>query len=320
MIGLPPSLLKSLTSSADRVVDDVLLRGSHGMRARPRTEVGFVAAITLGGVRGIASAWAPLLKHHGYSLKIDGVFCHAAPVVAFKGSAGQTVRCELADLLVVTDHLDQKGQSRRSASLIQAKMASKAGRISLKGKSSERQLDLYQNWPIFTFEDATYGSKSYCLATPGQSDAGSFGIIDRHFRKSPSMPPRWTQHNARPTPVSITSEPSFGGFLAHMIGSKAAACGRMAVRGGSDDWSDLVDLLLRITYQKAFRHAPTLGAPAAPRGTTAIAFQTSPLAKSLSGRRIAEPTWRPPFDDFEEVEDEGPGAISVLRVEVSRDG
>lgn len=320
MIGLTPSLLTSLTSAADVVVDDVLLRGSHGMRARPRTEVGFVAAITLGGVPGIASAWAPLLRPHGYSLNIDGVFCHAAPVVAFKLGAGPRVRCELADLLVVTDHLDQTGRLERRASLIQTKMAPKARRVSLTGRSSVRQLDLYQSWPAFTFEEPVYGSKSYDLKSLGQGDAGSFGVIDRHFRNSPGMPPRWTQHDARPTPASVTNEPSFGGFLAQMVGGNVGACGRVAVPGGSDDWSQVVDILLDVTYKKAFRHAPTLGVSAAPRGVTAIAYLTGPHEQQLRRRRLAGHDWRPPFDGFEAVEDESPGGISVLRVEVSQDG
>ncbi len=317
---MTPHLLASLTSSADAVVDGVLIRGSHGMRARPRTEVGFVAAITLGGVPGIASAWAPRLRPHSYSLKIDGVFCHAAPVVAFKGAAGQPVRCELADLLVVTDHLDQSGRLKRRASLIQAKMASKARRVSLKGKSSVRQLELYQSWPVFTFKEAIYGSNSYALKSVGQGDAGSFGVIDRHFRNSPGLPPRWTQHDARPTPVSITNEPSFGGFLAQMVGGKVGACGRVAVPGGSDDWSQVVDLLLRVTYCKAFRHAPTLGASSSRRGTTAIAYLTGSHERHSGSRRLGGPAWRPPFEGFEEVGDETPGGISVLRIEVSHDG
>ena len=85
---------------------------------------------------------------------------------------------------------------------------------------------------------------------------------------------------------------------------------RTAVPVGSDDWSELVDLLLEVTYKKAFRHSATLGASSAPRGTTAISFLAGPLAQHLSSRRLAGPPWRPHFDGFEEVEDESPGAIS----------
>lgn len=320
MTGMTPHLVASLTSSADAVVDDVLLRGSHGMRARPRTEVGFVAAITLGGVPGIASAWTPLLTSHGYSLKIDGVFCHAAPIVSFMGAGGLTARCELADLLVVVDHFDAKGQLTRRASLIQAKMASKAARVSLMGNSSLRQLDLYQNWPAFSFVEVIYGSKPYGLKTVGTGDAGSFGIIDRHFRNSVKSPPRWTQHAASPTPADITTEPTFGGFVAHMLGTSARVCGRVAVPGGTDDWSQVVDLLLKVTYEKAFRHGPTLGGSAPPRGTTAFVFRAAALLQKSGTSRRSARDWRPPFDGFEVFEDGEPGGISILRLEISRDG
>ena len=44
--------LDAMSVGADRVIGDVLLNGSLGMLTRPRTEVGFVAAITLGGIKG----------------------------------------------------------------------------------------------------------------------------------------------------------------------------------------------------------------------------------------------------------------------------
>lgn len=50
----------------------------------PRSEVGFVAAVTLGGVTDIAQAWKLLCKKHGIGLDLTGVFCHGAPVVSFK--------------------------------------------------------------------------------------------------------------------------------------------------------------------------------------------------------------------------------------------
>lgn len=126
MIAMKSSLVASLTSSADAVVDQVLLHGSSGMLAAPRFEVGFVAAVTLGGVPGIASEWSRLLRPFGLKLEMHGVFCHAAPVVEFQTARSSKIGCELADLLVVIDYLGLNGQIRRRASLIQAKMASKA--------------------------------------------------------------------------------------------------------------------------------------------------------------------------------------------------
>lgn len=320
MIAMKPGLLASLTSSADAVVDQVLLHGSLRMKAKPRTEVGFVAAITLGGVPGIAAAWSPLLASCGYSLKIHGVFCHASPVVEFSGPPGTKPGCELADLLIVTDYIDRGGHTKRRASLIQAKMASMAKRVSLNGASSKKQLHLYQNWPSFKFREAAYGTHVYSLSSTANGHSGSFGVIDRHFKKSAGLPPTWTQHDAMPTPVSIAGAPSFGEFLARMIGGSTRSLGRIAVPAGSDDWSRVVDMLLQETYKKAFSHAPTLGSLPSPRGITAMAYLMSPHRKDGRSVQRTGHDLRPPFDGFETIEDDSPGGMSVLRVVVSRDG
>jgi len=96
-------------------------------------------------------------------------------------------------------------------------------------------------------------------------------------------------------------------------------CGRPAIPGGSDDWSLVVDLLLNVTYKKAFKDAATLGAAPASRGTTAIAYLAGVHGPKGSRRHLAGHDWRPPFDDFDFVEDDDPGGISVLRIEVSHD-
>lgn len=148
MIAMKPSLLASLKSSSDAVVEQVLLHGSSGMLAAPRSEVSFVAAVTLGGVPDIASEWSRILRPLGLKLEMHGVFCHAAPVVEFQAVRGSKLGCELADLLLVTDYVGLSGQIRRRASLIQAKMASKAKRVSLIGLSSRKQLHLYRICPV----------------------------------------------------------------------------------------------------------------------------------------------------------------------------
>ncbi len=50
----------AMSIAADAVIGDILLRGSGGMQTAPRTEVGFVAAITLGAINDIAVA--PLVE------------------------------------------------------------------------------------------------------------------------------------------------------------------------------------------------------------------------------------------------------------------
>ena len=108
------------------------------------------------------------------------------------------------------------------------------------------------------------------LGQGAKEDAGTFGIIDRHFRSLPATPPVWTQHRAQPTPKVITTEPMLGTFIANMAAAKRTRYGRRAWPGGKDDWSKVVDLLLKVTYAKAFRHRQTLSAAAPQRGNTAL--------------------------------------------------
>jgi hypothetical protein len=312
---LATQTIKSMSTAADAVIGDVLLRGSRGMQTTPRTEVGLVAAVTLGGVNDVAAAWRPLLATSEYSLSLTGVFCHAAPLVRFRPPSGTASTCELGDLLVVVDR-KRSGTLVRNANLIQAKMAAKAMRVNLTGASSARQLVLYQLWPLFSFVDGIYGTGVYDLGQGAKEDAGTFGIIDRHFRSSPATPPVWTQHRARPTPKVIATEPMLGTFIANMAAANWTGYGRRAWPGGKDDWSKVVDLLLTVTYARAFRHAPTLGASAPHRGSTAMAyFLTTPT--EVSWCRRAGGDWWPPFDGFEVIEDDSPGGISVLHLRLA---
>jgi hypothetical protein len=45
---LAAQTLNSMSAAADAVLGKILLRGSSGMQSAPRTEVGLVAAVTLG--------------------------------------------------------------------------------------------------------------------------------------------------------------------------------------------------------------------------------------------------------------------------------
>jgi hypothetical protein len=312
---LSPHTIKAMSDAADVVIGDVLLRGSSGMQTAPRTEVGLVAAVTLGGIDRVASAWRPILSKSNFALSLTGVFCHAAPMVRFGRSGKLLQTCELADLLVVVD-FQHKGALARTASLIQAKMAAKAQRVTLTGPSSKRQLDLYQSWPPFLFVDAIYGTNQYALMNPTGEQSGTFGVIDRHFKKQTTAPPIWTQHRASPTPSIATSEPMLGTFIANM--AAPGAYGRPAWPGGKDDWSKVVDLLLSVTYRKAFRHKPTLGARGPGRGVTALACFLSAGAAGSRSHSRAGAGWWPPFDGFQESDDPSPGGISLLHIQIDR--
>jgi hypothetical protein len=296
--------ISSMASCADEIIGKILVCGSRGMSTSPRTEVGLVAAVVLGAIGQIAAAWRPLLAKSGYQLGLTGVFCHAAPLVRFVRPNGRCASCELGDLLLVIDRI-VRNRTTRTASLVQAKMASKASRVQLTGHSSMRQLSLYQSWPAFSFVDTSYGRATYNIKTSTGPNPGTFGIIDRHFKNGIAATPRWTQHEPTPTPQEVTWQPLLGTFVANMLPGNRHLCGCPAVPGGTDDWSMVVDLLLRKTYAKTFRHRSTLGEAMPRRGHTALAFLTHPRADA---------GWWPPFDDFDVVEDDSPMGMNVVHL------
>jgi hypothetical protein len=309
---LPRTLLPTMASAANHAIDTVLAAGLPGMISPPRSEVGFVAAVTLGGIQEIAKAWKPLCRGLGLAIDLSGVFCHAAPMVKFMDSKRWPRRCELADLLVVVDVGNSKSFVRRAA-LVQAKMARAAARVSLSSDSSRVQLDLYQNWQKFDFEEAVYGMSLVDFTKGGRTfDSGTFGVIDRHFKT-----PVWTQHTASPTPAIVWNQPYLGEFIAEMVDGARPGFGRLATPTLKTDWSKTVDRLLAVTYGRAFHHKPTLGPTGAPRGVHAIAclsFKATPgPINALWSGSVQGPPYR-----FETREDGGqPSGISVVHIGVS---
>jgi hypothetical protein len=308
----PRPLVRQMATEADAAIDDALLNGA-GPIVRPKKEVAYVAAVTLGGVYEIAEAWRPICAGRGMSLRLAGVFCHAAPIVRFKGRSGKTV-CELGDLLVVTD-IRKGGALTRRAALIQAKMARAKQRVSLTGPSSCKQLDLYQNWYRFDFLDPAYSmSRVNFHVGPGPLWSGTFGIIDPRFDSQP----RWTQHLAHPTPgIIATHDPRLGRFLAEMADGTQPGFGRLATPSLNTDWSKTVELLLRVTYARAFADKTILGPARPPRGASAVVCfgnRAMPVSKSafqqLDG--VLPPLGLIPGD----VERE-PNGLSVVHLELA---
>ena len=79
-----------------------------------------VATLVTDGIPYLANRWIPLLKSKRIELRLSGVFCHGHPQVMFEPPPS---RVELADLLIVHQHIKGKSASAR-AILLQAKMSS----------------------------------------------------------------------------------------------------------------------------------------------------------------------------------------------------
>lgn len=247
---LPTSLLPSLQAAADAAIVQILAHGGARTR-KPSGEVSAVRTMTLDGFDEIAAGWSPILRSHGFRIDLHATFCHSRPHVTFPqvphpnyARPPATRRCELADLLVVIDHLDPaRSIDDRRAVLIQAKMLKKG---SLAPSGTEWiQHELLCWLPAFTFVDTGYDPRSRSLnGTPlvGSPDhSAEYGGID--LSASPPVWRNWLTDTAAPW---FKADISLAHYLAGMaVGD--AHCSREAVRGGGDDWSFTVDELLRVT-------------------------------------------------------------------------
>lgn len=281
----PSSLATSLQTAADVAISKVLLHGGAHTRP-PSGEVTTVRTVTLDGFDEIAACWSPVLKSAGYRIGLRAVFCHSRPHVTFApvphpqhpgGKAPR--RCELADLLIVIDHVDpfQKIDDRRAVS-VQAKLL-KGGVVKPSG-SGWVQHELLGWLPVFTFVDAVYDPRSRdlngTLLVGSPTHSAEYGGIDLK-----ASPPVWRHELTQTTAPWFNSPIPLANFLARMA-TGAIDCSRDSVRGGSDDWSFTVDELLRVTAARPIMKKKVSGL----RGNdNVVGFlaDTSPLFGSSDG-------------------------------------
>lgn len=247
---LPAHLEANLAKAADTAIIKVLTHGG-ARTSKPSGEVSAVRTMTLDGFDEIAAAWSPTLKSLGLRINLRAVFCHSRPHVTFPQVPHPKYvkppivrRCELADLLIVVDHIaPPKKIDDRRAVLVQAKL-DKGGLLALSG-NEWIQHELLGWLPPFNFIDPGYDPRSRNLkGTPpvgSPSYTAEYGGIDLN-----SSPPAWQQWLTATTTPWLTSPAPLALYLAGMVTGKTSYS-REAFRGGADDWSFTVDELLRVT-------------------------------------------------------------------------
>jgi len=247
---LPSHLEPNLAKSADAAIIKVLTHGG-GRTSKPSGEVSAVRTLTLDGFDEIAASWSPILNAYGLRISLRAVFCHSRPHVTFPQvphpnyrNPPTVRRCELADLLIVMDHIDpSKNIDDRRAVLVQAKIL-KGGSLALSG-SEWIQHELLGWLPPFNFIDPSYDPRSRNLTSmppigsPGYT--AEYGGIDLN-----ASPPAWHQCLTATTAPWFTSAAPLASYLAGMATGNPSYS-RDAVRAGPDDWSFTVDELLRVT-------------------------------------------------------------------------
>ena len=312
---IPSNLIGSLAMTADAAIDAALLSGAPGQKT-PTSEVGFVAAIVLGAVPDIATAWHPILHPHGYSALLTGVFCHQTPQASFTDSSGNPQTCELADLMIVVDDITSGAAKRRWAALIQAKMAKANGGKTLSKIKDLAQLDLMTRFPPFRLLPGyAPGFRDFatCLYLGTTADCGWYGLIS----KRPSR--EW--HQQVPAKSMPAGGRKLGSFIAKMVEAGQVGFGREAT-GVSDDWSRTVNELLMVTRSQVFNYAAGFSR-SQPKQIHKIAFTATfrwPDDQAYGFLHLPAdllPTGGKPRR-LDEAEGPEGGGISIIHIEIGR--
>ncbi len=309
---IPAHLTSILATAANREINSILRSGATNFGQKvPTGEIGFVAAIVLGAVPAIASAWRAILRPARYSVRMSGVFTHQTPKADFIDSAGISRNCELADLLIVVDDLTSGALSARWAVLIQAKMAAVGGGQTLSQQGDLNQLDLISRWPPFTLPASfAPGPRDFSTCTHAGAvvDCARYGLIDGQPN------PVWNQQ--APALVMPAGGDELGTFLAKMVENGQSGYGRQAT-GLADDWSRTVDELLKVTAGLAFNYAAGFKGPQ-PRGSSALAFVIAdPDEPGLAWGQWAREV--PPAHRRPDGPEDGPAeGLSFLHIGVTR--
>lgn len=308
----PKSISTGLIATADAAIGQSLSRGAPFSVSAPRTEPGLVAAVAIHAVPKMARDWRVLAAPHGLRIELSCVFTHKSPEVRFNSPIKTNGTCELADLLLVVDDCRRK---TRRAVLIQAKMASQRGNVSISGLQNRLQLDLFQNWHPFSFKEPIYKLSGIDFNSNGSAAGmGLYGIIDRHWNRPPRTP-SWKQLDPMAVPGATQNAPTLAEFIVAMLYGRA---GRDATLGAQPtDFAKTVHALMTMTFQNRFHDRRSLGPAAFPRGNTTMAFlfQGSLLQQiTMTDGNLQEDT----APEVIEVDREpANSAISVLRIAVS---
>lgn len=297
-----------MTAMADRAIASCLGHAAAGRRKLG--EVSAVKAVVTQGMYSVAQRWRRSRRLPLSELRLQTVFCHSAPQVSFtRPGPSHPGRCELADLLLVVDHLSARSlDARRRAVLVQAKLQAPPGHLRLNNSNERVQFELLSGWPSFTFIAGLYlpHARDFTHGPPLSAWGGEYGGIDQ------PPPGSWTQYLI--TSPNFSANPpvhgavSLGKLVAGMLAGRAGY-GRPAVPHGRDPWSETVQELLDVTFGLAIKRSQ----PKSRRGYAhALSFNSDLGADAIRPPQGAA-AGGPPSLSTDDGEDWPDGAISVAR-------
>lgn len=267
-----------------------------------------VASLILNGLPRLDKLWTEILKKHGLSVQITGVFCHQYPQVEFEiGKNNATV--ELADLMVVRRHYSKGKIEREVATLIQSKMSNDSTKhIS----DSDPQYYLYNNWPDFKFKQLAYSNHIRNIGK--NTEQSKYGLIcdKKLFPEDNTVWPDscfWSVVHQLQS--NMESDESFASFLEGMVAFERGRDFFSDQQAGCQ-WTQTILELLNVTFNKKLK---TRLYKSPQRGSNQLAFLMSGIGDKAG---ITGPAINAGDDGNDGTEDDGedsPPGISTILIE-----
>lgn len=207
-------------------------------------EPDYVAALSTKFVKDFFNALVAVFPEYNFS--VVGVYCHQKPIVDIK----HTKKPELGDILFVYVDRTQKSKMVLNSLLLQAKISSKPW---LQVHQSERhQLELYKNWPQFTYCRAgNLNGKQRNILPKTINDGAQYLLIDNNpltngFYSGKGMFPMGC---AIPDDILCVND-SLSGELIDLLKFKSGRTFDGDRHSTEDGWSKMIWDLLQIAASK----------------------------------------------------------------------
>lgn len=217
-------------------------------------EPDYVAALSTKFVRDFFNILVAIFPDYDFS--VISVYCHQKPIVDIK----QTKRPELGDILFVYADRRRKGQILLNSLLLQAKISSCSW---LQVHQSEmHQLELYKNWPQFTYYRAgnLNGNKRNILPKT-INDGAQYLLIDNN----PLTNGLYSGEGTFPMGCAIPDDilcvnGSLSGELIDLLKFKSGRTFDSDLNSTADGWSKMIwDLLQIAAFKYSKRKNAQLG-------------------------------------------------------------
>ncbi|WP_250452546.1 hypothetical protein [Caballeronia sp. ATUFL_M2_KS44] len=205
------------------------------------------------------------------TLVVRGIFAHQNPYAKFTDSAKVEGTSELADLILLREHVDDKGNGTKKGFLIQAKSKERPNTGPITDPREIRQFELYASWPPFSLTGSFKTRYSAFSPPTGNLDFANghvsqqsrYGIVaNKEISVLDSVP--WGQDCAwvicrdtsspQPYPISTGAvfEASMDDVLQRFFNF---TWGRDYGVGFPGDWTSCLEFLSKLVKAKKFKHS-----------------------------------------------------------------